>query len=119
MSTPVTGYGSSHLVDSCSAQLPHSFLPPNIIETEPLSRCASEPGKGSASAGEPPKRLVGWSKVKLNPGESREVALEVDQEYLSIFNVDKNVWQLIPGDYAFFVGGSSRSLPLNESVSLK
>jgi len=71
------------------------------------------------SAGEPPKRLVGWSKVKLNAGESKEVAIEVDPEYLSIFNVERNAWQLIPGDYTFLVGGSSQSLPLKESVNLK
>jgi beta-glucosidase len=71
------------------------------------------------SAGEPPKRLVGWSKVKLNPGESKEVAIEVVPEYLSIFNVDKDAWQLIPGDYTFLVGGSSQSLPLKESINLK
>jgi beta-glucosidase len=71
------------------------------------------------SAGEPPKRLVGWSKVNLNPGESKEVAIEVVPEYLSIFNVDKDAWQLIPGDYTFLVGGSSQSLPLKESINLK
>src|ERR1700730_12433736 len=71
------------------------------------------------SAGEPPKRLVGWSKVKLNVGESKEVKMEVDALYLSIFNVERNAWQLIPGDYAFLVGGSSQSLPLKESVNLK
>jgi beta-glucosidase len=72
-----------------------------------------------AAASEPPKRLVGWSKVKLNPGESKEVAVEVDPKYLSIFNVDQNGWQLIPGGYIFLVGGSSQELPLKESVSLK
>jgi beta-glucosidase len=72
-----------------------------------------------AAAGEPPKRLVGWSKVKLNPGESREVTVEVDQQYLSVFNVDQNSWHLIPGEYEFLVGDSSRSLPLKEAVSLK
>ena len=70
------------------------------------------------AAAEPPKRLVGWSKVKLNPGESKEVAIEVEQKYLSIFDVEQNVWQLIPGDYSFMVGGSSQELPLRESVSL-
>jgi len=69
------------------------------------------------SAGEPPKRLVGWSKVKLGPGESKEVAVEVEQQFLSIFNVDH--WQLVPGDYAFSVGGSSQSLPLTQTVSLQ
>src|SRR6266478_2110670 len=71
------------------------------------------------SAGEPPKRLVGWSKVKLNAGESKEVAIDVDPEYLSIFNVERDAWQLLPGDYTFLVGGSSQSLPLKEAVNLK
>jgi beta-glucosidase len=70
-------------------------------------------------AGEPPKRLVGWRKVILNAGESKEVAIEVDREYLSIFNVEENAWQLVPGDYSFMVGGSSQNLPLKESVNLK
>jgi len=70
-------------------------------------------------AGEPPKRLVGWSKVKLNAGESKEVSVEVDPLYLSIFNTDQNSWQLLSGDYTFQVGGSSQSLPLKETVSLK
>ena len=70
------------------------------------------------AAAEPPKRLVGWSKVKLNPGESKVVAIEVEQKYLSIFDVKQSVWQLIPGDYSFMVGGSSQELPLRESVSL-
>jgi beta-glucosidase len=72
-----------------------------------------------ASAGEPPKRLVGWSKVQLGPGESKEVTVEVDPKYLSIFDVKQNGWQLLPGTYGFMVGGSSQSLPLTQSVSLK
>ena len=71
------------------------------------------------AAAEPPKRLVGWSKVKLNAGESKDVAVGVDPKYLSTFNVEKDGWQLIPGDYGFMVGGSSQSLPLKESVNLK
>ena len=72
-----------------------------------------------AAAAEPPKRLVGFSKVKLNAGESKDIAVEVDAKYLSIFNVEHNEWQLLPGDYGFMVGGSSQSLPLKESISLK
>jgi beta-glucosidase len=72
-----------------------------------------------AAAAEPPKRLVGWNKIKLNGGESKEVTVEVDQKYLSIFNVEQNGWQLIPGEYTFLVGGSSQDLPLKESISLK
>ena len=72
-----------------------------------------------ASAGEPPKRLVGWSKVKLDPGENREVTIEVDPWYLSVFDINRDAWQLQSGEYTFLLGGSSRSLPLKESINLK
>jgi beta-glucosidase len=72
-----------------------------------------------AAAEEPPKRLVGWSKIPLNAGESKEVTVSVEQKFLSIFNVKKNGWELIPGEYTFMVGGSSQDLPLKEAVSLK
>lgn len=72
-----------------------------------------------AAAAEPPKRLVGWSKVTLNGGESKEISVDLDPKYLSIFNVEQNGWQLIPGEYGFLVGGSSQNLPLKETVSLK
>lgn len=70
------------------------------------------------AAAEPPKRLVGFSRVQLKAGESKEVTVEVDPKYLSIFNVEQNGWQLLPGEYGFMVGGSSDSLPLKQSVSL-
>jgi len=62
---------------------------------------------------------VGWSKVKLNGGESKDVTVEVDPEYLSIFNVERDAWQLVPGSYTLMVGGSSQSLPLKQSVDLQ
>jgi beta-glucosidase len=70
------------------------------------------------SANEPPKRLVGWNKVQLKAGESKEVSVDVDPKYLSIFDVKRNGWQLVPGEYSFLVGGSSQSLPLKQAVSL-
>jgi beta-glucosidase len=71
-----------------------------------------------ATAGEPPKRLVGWSKVKLNPGESKDVTVEVEPLFLSIFNVEQKGWQRVPGDYTFLVGGSSQNLPLKAAAAL-
>src|SRR5579864_8164421 len=71
-----------------------------------------------AAAAEPPKRLVGFNKVWLKAGESKEVTVEVNPKYLSIFNVEKNGWQLLPGERSFMVGGSSQSLPLKQAVTL-
>jgi beta-glucosidase len=72
-----------------------------------------------AAAQEPPKRLVGFAKVKLNPGEKHSVTVEIDPKYLSIFDEQKNDWSLLPGDYTIMVGGSSVDLPLKGTVSLK
>jgi beta-glucosidase len=72
-----------------------------------------------ASAQEPPKRLVGWSKVKLEPGEKRTVTMEIEAKYLSIFDEAKDGWTLVPGEYTILVGGSSQDLPLKATVDLK
>lgn len=72
-----------------------------------------------ASAGEPPKRLVGWSKLELKPGESKEVTVSVPAKYLSIYDESSDAWKLVPGGYSFMVGGSSAELPLHATTELK
>ncbi len=72
-----------------------------------------------AAAQEPPKRLIGFSKVKLEAGEKRVVSLEIDPKYLSIFDEQKDGWVLLPGEYTILVGGSSDKLPLKATISLK
>lgn len=71
-----------------------------------------------ASTGEPPKRLVGWSKVQLNPGESKEITVPIEAKFLSIFDVQRNGWCFPYGSYSFFVGSSSRDLPLHTEISI-
>ena len=66
-----------------------------------------------ASAGEPFKRLVAWQRVQLGAGESKEVSLTVDPLYLSIFDVEKDGWQIVPGEYKILVGSSSADTPLD------
>ncbi|MGA2657355.1 MAG: glycoside hydrolase family 3 C-terminal domain-containing protein [Verrucomicrobiota bacterium] len=71
------------------------------------------------NAGEPPKRLVAWEKVPLRPGETKTVNLTIDPLGLSVFNADKDRWEILPGNYRIFVGGSSRSTPLQETVRIE
>ena len=71
-----------------------------------------------ASAGEPFNRLVAWQRVELAPGESKEIALTLDPLYLSIFDVEKNGWQIVPGEYKILVGGSSENTPLNSTFGV-
>src|ERR1700686_4311848 len=119
------GYGLSYTTYSYSNLTVTRGKNPRVTftVTNTGNRAGAEVAEVYASlpmaAAEPPKRLVGWSKIKLNAGESKEVAVEIDPKYLSIFNVEQNGWQLIPGEYGFMVGGSSQDLTLKESVSLK
>ena len=69
-----------------------------------------------AAAQEPPKRLVAWEKIRLAPGESKTVTVPLDPKFLSIFNEQKDDWELLPGEYRIFVGGSSRQTPLTAVV---
>lgn len=68
------------------------------------------------SAGEPFKRLIGWAKVALGAGEAKTVTVTAGPLYLSIFNVEKNAWELVPGEYKLYVGGSSADTPLSTTI---
>ncbi|MFZ3332326.1 MAG: fibronectin type III-like domain-contianing protein, partial [Candidatus Acidiferrales bacterium] len=72
-----------------------------------------------ASAGEPPKRLVGWKKVKLGPGETQEVTVSIAARSLAIFDEARNGWEIVPGEYRVFVGGSSRDTPLTQNFRIE
>jgi beta-glucosidase len=71
-----------------------------------------------ASAGEPPKRLVAWEKVQLDPSQSRTVTVSLEPQFMSVFNVEKDAWELIPGDYLVSAGGSSRYTPLTATLHI-
>jgi beta-glucosidase len=61
---------------------------------------------------EPYKRLAGWKRVTLAPGESQSIAIAIDDRVLQTFDEGKNVWNLTKGEYQVMVGGSSDNTPL-------
>ena len=71
-----------------------------------------------SGTGEPPKRLVGWARVPLNAGESKDVTVTIEPLFLSVFDVPNHAWRRPAGSYEVMVGGSSDSLPLTDAVSL-
>lgn len=66
-----------------------------------------------ASAGENFRRLAGWQKVDLKPGESRTVTVALHPLALAVFDVKTNRWQTPRGTYRVFAGGSSADTPLS------
>jgi len=76
-----------------------------------------------ASTGEPPRRLVGWTKIDLEPGETGEVSVRLDPNAssrpLSYWNDSTNGWQIASGDYQVYVGASSRDMSLTGSFQVR
>ena len=63
--------------------------------------------------------MVAWERVKLAPGESKEVTLKLNPLYLSVFNSDSNAWQLLPGEYKVLAGASSQETPLTATLHVQ
>ena len=66
---------------------------------------------------EPPKRLVGWTRVELAPGESKQVSVPVSRDRLRVYDEASDSWKLVPGNYLIRVGSSSQNLPLQQTMS--
>jgi len=61
-----------------------------------------------AKAGwEAPKRLGGFAKVDLKPGQSKRVDLTVDPRLLATYEAAGNNWHVTPGTYRLMLGQAS------------
>jgi beta-glucosidase len=63
-----------------------------------------------AAAQEPPRQLKAFQKVFLQPGESRIVAMTLDDDAFSSWDEVTHKWRVIPGAYTISVGSSSRDI---------
>jgi beta-glucosidase len=68
------------------------------------------------SSGEPPQRLVGWKKLTLAAGETRQVSITVPAARFAIWD---NAWKVPAGNAILRVGSSSRDLhALEKSLTI-
>src|SRR5271169_1728229 len=65
------------------------------------------------------KRLVGWKRVTLAPGESQDVTVAIDRQKLQTFDESKDTWMLTNGEYGILVGPSSDNTPLTASLVVR
>jgi beta-glucosidase len=56
----------------------------------------------------PERSLKGFSRVSLQPGETKAITFEVPQDELAIWNAEKK-WAVEPGAYTVWVGDSSQA----------
>ncbi len=72
-----------------------------------------------SASGENFRRLVAWKRVPLNPGESKQVTLEVDPLTVSVWDTGSDQWKVLTGEYTVSAGSSSRDLPLTTKATVQ
>lgn len=68
--------------------------------------------------GEPPRRLVGWARTELRPGESATLEVSIEPKLLAVWDVDRHAWSVPQGTFGFHVGASSRDLRLRTDAEI-
>jgi beta-glucosidase len=67
---------------------------------------------------EPIKTLQGFDKTFLNPGESKEIEIELSKRNFSSWDLSKNCWDIKYKEYDILIGSSSRDIKLVERINL-
>ena len=76
-----------------------------------------------ASAGEPPKRLVGFEKVWLNPGERRKLRIVIDPRAANhpfgVWNTATQAWTIPAGEFRVQVGRSAADIAVSQTITVR
>jgi beta-glucosidase len=70
----------------------------------------------SAKASRPERELKGFAKVRLAPGETRHVTLDLDARAFSYWDETTHAWKIDPGKFVIRVGDSSENTPLSADL---
>lgn len=65
------------------------------------------------------KKLVGFDRITLQPGQSQRVTVTVSPRELSYWSIQDQNWVLPSSDRTIYVGSSSRDIQLTGSASVK
>jgi beta-glucosidase len=121
------GYGLSYTTFSYSGLRTSSDRQDNVTASFTVTNTGSRAGAEIAQVyatlppglGEPPKRLVGWARVNLRPGQSQQVSVVIPARRLATWNVATHSWQVHGGSYEMWAASSSRDTnALSERVSV-
>ena len=73
----------------------------------------SQPG-----VAQPPKKLAGFDRVKLRPGQQRRVRFALNRRAYSYWDEAAHGWKVVPGCARVLVGRSSARTPLKAPIGL-
>jgi len=72
----------------------------------------------SAKVQRPERELKGFEKIRLAPGETKHVTLNLDARAFSYWNDTTHKWAIDPGKFVILVGDSSENTPLHADLTL-
>ena len=72
----------------------------------------------SARTNRPERELKGFEKVRLAPGETKHVTLNLDARAFSYWDLAAHKWTIDPGKFVVRVGDSSENTPLHADLTL-
>ena len=117
-----TSFGFGHLQAPATAAsgstVPVSFDVTNtgsVAGAEVAQLYVSDP---SAKAMRPERELKGFAKVRLAPGETKHITLELDARAFSYWDESAHKWTIDPGRFVILVGDSSENTPLHAELTL-
>ncbi|RQZ58516.1 beta-glucosidase [Burkholderia cepacia] len=110
------GYGLSYTTYALSAMSARADAAGNVTAGVTVTNTGARAGAQTvqiyaalpASLGEPPKRLVGWTKVALQPGEARTVSVAVPAQRFAVWDANAHAWRIAAGSYGLSAAASSR-----------
>ena len=76
-------------------------------------------GDQHAPVPRPVKELKGFAKVNLNPGETKNITVKLDQRAFSYYDVKTHNWTVAPGDFDVFVARSAADVKLIGKVTMR
>jgi beta-glucosidase len=72
-----------------------------------------------SSAGDVPKRLVGWSTVTLAASEAKQVTVKIPRDRLNYWDTASSSWKTAAGTYQVMVGASSDDIKLQSTFTVR
>jgi beta-glucosidase len=72
----------------------------------------------SAKVSRPERELKGFEKVRLAPGETTHITLNLDSRAFSYWDEAAHKWTIDPGKFVILVGDSSESTPLHADLTI-
>lgn len=66
----------------------------------------------------PAEELKGFAKVYLEPGESKEVEIALDDKAFRYFNVLTNAWEVEGGAYEIRIGANALDIRLSQEITV-